>query len=44
MATDPRELEQAMRTWFDGDTNKLAALFHDESDIFEWLRQSWKLA
>ena len=38
MATDLQDLEQALQTYFDGlfegDTAKLAAVFHDESHLF----------
>jgi hypothetical protein len=38
MATDLNDLEQALQTYFDGlyegDTAKLAAIFHDESQLF----------
>jgi hypothetical protein len=38
MATDLHDLEQAVQTYFDGlyegDTAKLASVFHDESHLF----------
>jgi Putative lumazine-binding len=38
MATDLQDLEQAVQTYFDGlyegDTAKLASVFHDESHLF----------
>jgi hypothetical protein len=38
MATDLHDIEQALQTYFDGlyegDTAKLAAVFHDQSHLF----------
>jgi hypothetical protein len=38
MATDLHDLEQALQTYFDGlfegDTEKLAAVFHDQTHLF----------